>query len=234
MIASWMLYAVAISILITIAAFGLERVGQTRGYATRFVWVGALALSLVWPAWHVVARMLPASPKAASVLPFTIVVYAPATVIDGSESLGRAALIDRGLAALWIAASLLLLARLIAAIRTVERSRAQWRAGSIDGVGVRLSDNVGPAVVGLRSMDVVLPEWILSLDAPLRAIVLCHEEEHRAARDPYLCSRRRSPSSSCPGTSRCGFRRGGYGSPSKWIATPACCARIRLPSDTAC
>jgi bla regulator protein blaR1 len=186
MIASWMLYAVAISILITIAAFGLERVGQTRGYATRFVWVGALALSLLWPAWHVVARMLPESPKPASVLPFTIVVYAPAMVVDGSASLSRAELIDRALAVLWIAASLLLLARLVAAVRTVERSRAQWRAGSIDGIGVRLSENVGPAVVGLRSMDVVLPEWILSLDAPLRAIVLCHEEEHRAARDPYL------------------------------------------------
>jgi TonB family protein len=35
-------------------------------------------------------------------------------------------------------------------------------------------------------MDVVLPEWILSLDEPLRAIVLRHEEEHRSARDPYL------------------------------------------------
>jgi TonB family protein len=32
----------------------------------------------------------------------------------------------------------------------------------------------------------VLPEWILSLDQPLRAIVLRHEEEHRSARDPYL------------------------------------------------
>ena len=51
---------------------------------------------------------------------------------------------------------------------------------------MRLSKNVGPAVIGLRSMDVVLPEWILSLDAPLRAIVLRHEEEHRSARDPYL------------------------------------------------
>jgi TonB family protein len=35
-------------------------------------------------------------------------------------------------------------------------------------------------------MDVVLPEWILSLDEPLRAIVLRHEEEHRSARDPHL------------------------------------------------
>jgi TonB family protein len=35
-------------------------------------------------------------------------------------------------------------------------------------------------------MHVVLPEWILTLDAPHRALVLKHEEEHRAARDPLL------------------------------------------------
>ena len=35
-------------------------------------------------------------------------------------------------------------------------------------------------------MDVVLPQWILTLDAELRAMVLCHEQEHRRARDPYL------------------------------------------------
>ena len=47
---------------------------------------------------------------------------------------------------------------------------AIWRQGS--GTPVRLSSNVGPAVIGLRSMDVVLPEWILSLDESLRAIAL--------------------------------------------------------------
>jgi len=35
-------------------------------------------------------------------------------------------------------------------------------------------------------MHVVLPEWILDLDLPLRALVLRHEQEHRTARDPYL------------------------------------------------
>jgi len=51
---------------------------------------------------------------------------------------------------------------------------------------VCISKNVGPAVVGLRSMEVVVPEWITALDASLRAIVLRHEEEHRIARDPHL------------------------------------------------
>jgi TonB family protein len=35
-------------------------------------------------------------------------------------------------------------------------------------------------------MDLVLPEWIFSLDTALRALVLRHEVEHRSARDPYL------------------------------------------------
>ena len=35
-------------------------------------------------------------------------------------------------------------------------------------------------------MGIVLPEWALALDEPLRALVLRHELEHRAARDPYL------------------------------------------------
>jgi hypothetical protein len=33
---------------------------------------------------------------------------------------------------------------------------------------------------------VVLPEWVLGMDAALRALILSHEAEHRAARDPYL------------------------------------------------
>ena len=51
---------------------------------------------------------------------------------------------------------------------------------------MRLSEETGPAVVGLREMEIVLPPWVLSLDEPLRALVLRHEEEHRAARDPHL------------------------------------------------
>jgi TonB family protein len=68
----------------------------------------------------------------------------------------------------------------------LQRTRDTWQSAQLDGTPVRLSKNVGPAVIGLRTMDVVLPEWILSLDTPLRAIVLRHEEEHRTARDPYL------------------------------------------------
>jgi TonB family protein len=71
-------------------------------------------------------------------------------------------------------------------VHILRRTRIAWRERHVDGAAVRVSENVGPAVVGLRRMDVVIPDWVLGLDAPLRSIVLRHEEEHRRARDPYL------------------------------------------------
>src|SRR6185503_5909516 len=185
MITSWMLYAGAISILISIAALAADQGLSARGLPTRWVWAAAALLSVVWPLGSVLRRLFPA-PAAVSVLPFTIVVQTPAMIITPSIGARIAALLDRGLAMLWIALSLALLVRLARGVVALERMRAEWKRSRIDGVAVKLSDNVGPAVVGLRTMDVVLPEWIFSLDASLRAIVLRHEEEHRRARDPHL------------------------------------------------
>ena len=98
----------------------------------------------------------------------------------------RARDIDRSLVGLWITLPLLLARAVGDRRRSVERVARHVEAPTTEWRRVRLSTNVGPAVVGLRSMDVVLPEWILSLDEPLRALVLRHEEEHRTARDPYL------------------------------------------------
>lgn len=187
MIASWMLFALALSVLLAVAGFAAERVAKAYGRATRFVWVVTIALSVVWPLAPIVARLLPAPPRPVRVLPFTIVVAAPAAIsADEAAAMARALLVDRLLVALWIALSLILVARLVRSWMALRASQRGWRRGRVNGVRVKVSDNVGPAVVGLRTMDVVVPEWILALDEPLRAIVLRHEEEHRNARDPHL------------------------------------------------
>jgi TonB family protein len=186
MIASWMLYACLVSALITAAALMLERIAGSLGWPIRAVWAGALALSVTWPLGNEARRFMPHAATPATVLPFTITV-APtrmmAVVTRGPE---RAAGLERWLVYLWCALSAMLLLRLVSGVASLARMRGTWTRARVDGTSVRLSDNVGPAVVGLRSMDVVLPQWIMSLDSPLRAIVLRHEEEHRAARDPYL------------------------------------------------
>jgi uncharacterized membrane protein len=42
MIASWMLYALLVSVLVAAAAWTLEEVFRLRGRAVRFLWLGAL------------------------------------------------------------------------------------------------------------------------------------------------------------------------------------------------
>jgi TonB family protein len=184
MIASWMSYAVLVGALVSIAAIVLERVAAARRVPARFVWFTALVLSIAWPVGSAVRSLAPRPMAAVTVLPFTITVQAAR--ITGTQAPDRALLLDRALLVLWCSLSGLLVLRLARGIVVLARTRRAWTRRDVDGTPVQLSSNIGPAVVGLRSMDVVLPEWILSLDAPLRAIVLRHEEEHRLARDPYL------------------------------------------------
>ena len=186
MIASWMLYTAAVGGLMTIAALALDRALAARGRATRGVWAAAIALSLLVPAVDALPRQWFRRAPTSQVLPFAITVAAPDAMVIKGGPLNRAAIINRALIALWLGGSVLLLFRLARATRALRSMRQQWRLDEIDGVPVHLSSNVGPAVVGLGPMHVVLPEWILALDAPHRALVLRHEQEHREARDPYL------------------------------------------------
>jgi TonB family protein len=182
-IASWMAYTALVSALLAIAGLALERVASGRRWPLRSVWIATLGASLAWSVAAAVRELLPERSEA--MLPFTITL--PTQVITaGAAGPDRALLVDRALLGLWIVGSAFLLFRLARAMRDLRRTRAAWRHGELDGMAVRFAPNVGPAVVGLRSMEVVLPEWILALDAPLRAIVLRHEEEHRRARDPFV------------------------------------------------
>ena len=184
MIASWMLYTAVVGVLMAVAAIALDRVAVARRRPTRMIWFAALFLSIAWPLGRAAARLAPERTLGVQLIPFTITVQSPA-MTSRASGLNRE-VIDRALLFVWCGLSGLLLLRLARGVMTLRRTSSAWKPAEIDGTPVRLSSNVGPAVIGLRSMDVVLPEWILSLDESLRAIVLRHEEEHRSARDPYL------------------------------------------------
>jgi TonB family protein len=185
MIASWMAYAALLSAVVTLAAIGAEYVAAARRWPARTVWILALVISVAWPAGEPLVRSILRARAAAHVMPFAITVL-PAQVITAASGPTRAELINRAVIALWIVASAVLFLRLAIAVNSLRRMRRDWRSADVDGVAVRLAPNEGPAVVGLRSMEIVLPEWIVALDTHLRAMVLEHEEEHRRARDPYV------------------------------------------------
>jgi TonB family protein len=79
----------------------------------------------------------------------------------------------------------LLLALVVATLRLAVLRRG-WRSVTVDGRAVFVSENVGPAVVGLWRPRVVLPEWARGLGDGERRLMLAHEDEHVRAGDPWL------------------------------------------------
>jgi beta-lactamase regulating signal transducer with metallopeptidase domain len=59
-------------------------------------------------------------------------------------------------------------------------------AAMIDGIPVVVTEEVGPATVGLLRTQVLLPRWALALPQSQRQYVLRHENEHRRAHDGLL------------------------------------------------
>jgi hypothetical protein len=70
--------------------------------------------------------------------------------------------------------------------RRLRAARAGTVAAEVDGVRVRVGDRLGPAVVGLRRPEIVLPRWVLDAPAEERRLILLHEREHLASGDGWL------------------------------------------------
>jgi hypothetical protein len=68
----------------------------------------------------------------------------------------------------------------------LHRQRRPWEPRRVGGEHVLLSDNLGPAVLGLIRPLIVLPRWALTLPKQDLDTVILHEKEHREARDPAL------------------------------------------------
>ena len=151
MIGSWMIYAVAVSALFTIAAHALERVVVARGRPRRMLWAVAMTLSVAWPAVTGLRRFTMNEALPVTVVPFTITVPGTEAIVPAARTPLRGEQIDRGLLVLWIALSALLLIRLGGGVATLRRAKRGWRREELDGMSVCVSPNVGPAVVGINN-----------------------------------------------------------------------------------
>lgn len=94
---------------------------------------------------------------------------------------------------IWLSLSAILIAwALVNAWRVwqvIASSRSRDGTGSaaiVDGIPVVVTDEVGPATVGLLRARVLLPRWALALPQSQRQYVLRHENEHRRAHDGLL------------------------------------------------
>lgn len=185
MMLSWMLSAMLFTAFLAVAASFGERALRIAGRPTRAVWLFALSAGALWPVLvPLLRRLRPASdPVTTGVALLDAVNIVPNRV---ASTAAWAPMLDRTLLGVWVGLSLLLLLRYMLLWRAVHALRRSAESAVVDGVDVLVSHDLGPAVVGVRDAAVLMPRAMLELEAPLRALVLQHEEEHRRARDTWL------------------------------------------------
>ncbi|MBA3919439.1 MAG: hypothetical protein C0516_12745 [Gemmatimonas sp.] len=86
----------------------------------------------------------------------------------------------------WPLTSVVLGVLLFASYRRQRRLVTHAPQAVIGAQSVRLSDDFGPAVVGLQRPDIVVPSWLLSRSAREQQLVVAHEQSHVQAGDHVL------------------------------------------------
>src|SRR5437764_9394084 len=189
MIAAWMLYCVAVAVRLVVVGEALARALHLVRRATRWAWVAALAGSYLVPA----AALLRPSAFGALPLPLAqplatgpITVQQPHGALPPPPRSFSISDLDAALTWAWgLSAGAVALALLGAGLR-LAAWRRRWRVTTLDGRTVLVSENVGPAVIGVWRPQVVLPAWSLDLRPAERRLMLSHEDEHVRAHDPWL------------------------------------------------
>jgi TonB family protein len=182
--------------LLALGAWTLDRTLRRLRYQTRFVWLGALLLgtSLVLATpWRILATAGATADAAAgsggSGLAAPILVT---PLLEGIAAFAQAALAlfpesaGDWVRTLWIASAVLAALFLVVgyAINRAIVLRAPYT--QIGDVRVRLTEAFGPAVIGVRDPEIVVPRWLLERPFEEQQLVVAHERAHIAARDPLL------------------------------------------------
>jgi len=203
MIAAWIAYGLVVSAFLCLAATLIERATRWVGLPTRWTWAAAIALGWALPyaaarASGVGALGKPGSPEP-NLVPAVPAVdgrIAELLAVPGQllASLGdtwsgvsaAAAVIDLPLFLFWLGAAALLLSALAITYRRLRIRACEWPVRDIHGHRVRVSEDLGPAVLGVRRGQVVLPRWAVECPPGHQRLMVLHEVEHLRAGDERL------------------------------------------------
>ena len=182
---AWFLYATLVSLLLALGAAAAEAALLAMRRPARWVWIAALAGSLIVP---LVARVRPpAAPAAASdsrvMLPSLPVIEVRAPMLSSASGDAGATQTANLSLLLWVGSSALALVFIsVLTLRLMRRCR-EWSEAELEGERVLLSRDVGPAVAGIIRSRIVVPAWVLELGPTLRRLLIAHEREHVRAHD---------------------------------------------------
>ena len=211
MIAWWMAQVAVIGALLAVAAFGAEMALKIARRPTRWVWIVAMALTVAlgvmaptrfatdtvtsrtWQVTDVrtIGPLVNIEPSLLTTLQGAW--YDVTTLLAGRMQGGWSVWhrvmpsgIERWLLVAWVATSVALLLAFVAVHLRYQRRRSQWPLGDVLGTTVRIASDTGPAVIGVTSAEIVLPQWLLARDDREQRLVLEHELEHVRQHDPLL------------------------------------------------
>ena len=188
----WMIWATAVTALLGGAAWIGERALRNIGRQGRWAWAASIAGALALQVWSILGPPRHGSPEAAAnVVSGDALGGVPGLFVEGIEAawISAPALLERldpyALVG-WLSASAILLAGLLGNLWRLRRDAGGWAAGRVAGLDVLVSEDFGPALVGVWSPRIVVPRWALSLRPEAIRMACVHEAQHRAARDTWL------------------------------------------------
>jgi beta-lactamase regulating signal transducer with metallopeptidase domain len=190
---AWMLYVIMVSLLLSIGAFLAERAARLKRAGTRWIWITAIMASLALPTViSSVALELPdllgenVAGKYVALRQATSQHLSPAVWIAGSAEPATWRSSNSLIKQLWLGVSVaMLLGLLVSGVQLYMRKR-MWRHENVSGASVYVTNDVGPAVVGLMRPRIVVPRWVTMALPSHQAAVIAHEQSHLEARDPQL------------------------------------------------
>ena len=190
---AWMLYVVMVSLLLSIGAFLAERAARLKRVETRWIWMTAIVASLLLPTLiSSVALELPdvlgesVASKYVSLRQATSQHLSPAVWIAGSAEPESWRSANTLVKQLWLGVSAAMLLALIGSGVQLFLRKRRWPHETVSGAQVYVTNDVGPAVVGLVRPRIVVPRWVTLALPSHQSAVIAHEQSHLEARDPQF------------------------------------------------
>lgn len=189
-------YSIVVAAFISAAAHLAEKCLVAFSKPARFAWIGALALI----AWLTVAsvfgsgprltspsarpaRELLVSTKTTAVRLAPVLSPVPSAIISIPS---RTRHLDTTLAWCWLAATSALLLSIVVLTIRARRLIAGSETGLMSAMPVRVTRDIGPALVGVLDYEIVVPRWCFALSRRDQALIIAHEREHARAFDPVM------------------------------------------------
>jgi beta-lactamase regulating signal transducer with metallopeptidase domain len=187
-----LLYVTTVGMLLGLVGLIVERMLPTTA-ARRWLWSAIIPMSVALPGYygqHHTWSVLQALDQRAAQPSMT---HASLSALDPAwwehirslnPIINRYWIIVSGVLVIWGLANAMRVSYLVALSRDASRDRRNPPV--VDGVPVLVTNQLGPATVGLLRSLVLVPRWVLALPERQRQYVLRHEDEHRRAHDATL------------------------------------------------